>query len=508
MDVESIKKSFYLNPIAQLYLIAKQLVKVLIAGRGFGKSFINGIVIITKVATLPRSRGIFLGLTYTQILSNTLMPMKAAWEWFGYYENIHYVIGKRPPSHFKKPYQSPDRYQNVITFWNGTTVILGSFDRPQLLRGGSNDWVIVDEALLINHEKYTQIVTPSLRGSHPIFKGKPGHKSENFTSSMPYGNMGAWLLEYQERSRQNPKDYYYIEGTSWHNRVVLGDDTLRRWKRDMPTIQYLIEVMNKRIKQFGSLFYPAIQDKHFYSDSYQYDYIDSLIDKEGFDLAGKRDSRWDKDCDPKKALNLSFDFGAFNSLTIDQEIKDRNQVTEVRFTNFMYVSHPDIIDDLVDNFDGYYKYHENKVLYLWGDKSGNKREANSKLTYFQQIQKRLESKPKRWRVIRKDIGDIDHLERHRFINIILREEDPRLPRIRINQNNCKDLRIALESAGMKVTGKKDKSSENPKSGVKPEQSTHGTDAFDYRLYHAYRRLETASKIYLPASTLKATFGAN
>jgi hypothetical protein len=113
--------------------------------------------------------------------------MKSAWAWFGYKEGIDYVIGKKPPAYFDKPYQQPDRFDNVITWWNGTTIILGSMDRPQLLRGGNNDWLIADEALLIKKDSYDQIIATSIRGSHPLLKGKKGHLSEEFTSSMPYG---------------------------------------------------------------------------------------------------------------------------------------------------------------------------------------------------------------------------------------------------------------------------------------------------------------------------------
>jgi hypothetical protein len=59
MSLKPKKKGFYLNPIAQLYLMATQLVKVLIAGRGFGKSFVNGISIMMKVASMPKSRAHF-----------------------------------------------------------------------------------------------------------------------------------------------------------------------------------------------------------------------------------------------------------------------------------------------------------------------------------------------------------------------------------------------------------------------------------------------------------------
>lgn len=471
MKVTPIKKKLYLNPIAQLFILARQLIKVLIAGRGFGKSFDNGIIVADKVEKLPRSKGLFLGVTYTQILTNTLIPMKAALEWLGYEDGIHYVVGKRPPDWFKKPFQKPERYENVVTFWNGTTMVMGSFDRPQLLRGGSYDWVITDEALLIKKDQYDQIVQFAIRATHPSLKGKPGHLQEIFTSSMPYGSLGSWLLDYEQKAKKQPDNYFYIEGTSWHNRVILGDATIQKWNRESAPLQYAVEVMNKRVRQFGALFYPSLAERHWYTDSYEYSFIDNL------GLNAKeyiKDSRWDKDCDPDLPLNISHDWGAFNCITIDQE-KD----TELHFINAMHVTHPEIIDDLAKKFCTYYKHHKKRTVFQWGDKSGNKKEGNSKLTYFEQFAEILRDNG--WRVIRKKVGDIQHLERHRFINILHREEDERLPKIRYNTNNCKDLRIALESAPMK-DGKKDKSSENNPS-YKPEHATHYTDAHDYRLYH-------------------------
>jgi hypothetical protein len=145
----------------------------------------------------------------------------------------------------------------------------------------------------------------------------------------------------------------------------------------------------------------------------------------------------------------------------------------------MHVYHPLIIDDLAKMFCEYYKHHKTKLVYQWGDKSGNNKVGNSKLTNFEQFAEKLREQG--WRVIRKKVGDIEHIERHRFINNLHRGEDPRLPKIRYNANHCKDMRISLESAGMR-DDKKDKSSENNPS-VKPEHATHYTDAHDYRLYH-------------------------
>ncbi|MFN4945913.1 MAG: hypothetical protein ACK5FG_04325, partial [Chryseotalea sp.] len=94
-----------------------------------------------------------------------------------------------------------------------------------------------------------------------------------------------------------------------------------------------------------------------------------------------------------------------------------------------------------------------------------------------------------WRVVRRKTGDIEHLERHRFISKLHLEEDKRLPRLRYNAK-CTDFKIAVESTQMK-DHKKDKSSEHNQS-IKPEHATHYTDAHDYRLYHGLKHLEDSN----------------
>jgi hypothetical protein len=490
--LKPVKKDWYINPVAQLYLMATQLIKILIAGRGFGKSFINGISIMMKVATMPRSRGLFIGATYTQILTNTLLPMKQAWEMFGYKEGVDYVVGKKPPTHFTSPYQKPDRYENVISWWNGTIVVFGSMDRPQLFRGGNNDWVLTDEALLVKEEMYSQMVSPTIRGSHLLLRDKPGHLGEEFTSSMPYGSMGDWLLKKEVEAKKEENNTFYIEGTSWDNVEILTDKVLMKWKRTMPPIIYLIEVMNRRIKQFGSLFYPSLTDSHWYTASYDYNFIDNL----GFDIKpSQKDCRWDKDCDPAAPLNISHDWGAFNCITVDQYsekpffINDELTIpgNTVRFINYMYTNHPRIHQDLAKDFCTYYSYHKRKRVFQWGDKSGNDRQANSIDSLFVEFADILRKNG--WEVIPEKTGDAEHLERHELINKMHRREDLRYPGIMYNANNCRDLRIALESAPMKDM-QKDKSSERNKR-IKQEHATHGTDAHDYRLYHGFSAASTA-----------------
>ena len=415
--------------------------------------------------------------------------MIQAWERLGYYRDVHYVIGKRPPKHFYKAYQPPERFENVITFWNGTTVVLGSFDRPNLMRGGNYDWAICDEAFLIKRDRYDEVVKYTLRGSDIRLRDKAGHLSEQFTSSMPFAGLGEWLFEFEELALKEPDNCYYAEGTSWHNRVILTDKVLNRWAKK-PDLKYQIEVLNKRIKNLGSLFYPALHDQHWYDGDYNYSYIDDIgirFGGEGDNLS-KKDCRWDKDHHKGLPLNISHDWGGFNCITVDQYDKARHHV---RFINAMYVVHPKIIDDLAKDFAEYYRFNERKLIYQWGDRTGNNKQANAKSSYFEQFAKVLRSKG--WTVIRQKTGDVEHLERHRFIAKLHRGANPVLPTVSHNAMNCADLRIALQLAPMR-DGKKDKASEKPTSRTDPWHATHYTDAYDYRLYHAFSHLDR-SRIY-------------
>lgn len=478
----------YLNPVAQLHLINQAPYKILIAGRGFSKSFTNGLKQANKVALMPRSCGLFTSPTYSMIYTKTLIPMKAAWEQhMGYIEGIHYVVGKVPPKHFDKPWHRPHRYENVVTWWNGRTIIFGSFDRPALISGGSYDDVDNDEVYMVDKDDYDNFVIPTVRGTHPSFKDVPIHLQQTHTSSMPYKGMGEWLLDFRQKALTNPHMYHFIgwepnakvqKGSTLMNRQVLGDKAIEQMLAEMNEYSAKVMIHNQQVTNFGNTFYPALGPKHFYTPKAN----DKVINMP-LGTTFKRDASHDEspdDYNKDLPINISHDWGAFNCIVIDQEY-----AREVRIINAMHVHHPKTIDDLADEFAEYYRMHRAKLVYQWGDKSGNNKQANAKLTYFEQFAERLRDKG--WRVVRKKVGDVEHLERHRFIVNLHNEEDLRMPRIRHNSSNCKDLIIALEAAGMK-DDQKDKSSERNPS-IKPEHATHYTDAYDYRLYHAFKQRE-------------------
>lgn len=471
------QRKFYLNPIAELYLQNMASLKIILAGRGFGKSFVNGVDIADDLVKLPRAKTLFLGLTYTQIYTNVLLPVTSALESLGYKRDIHYVIGKKPPKGFATPYQKPERYENVFSFWNGYSVILASFDRPQLMRGGSNDGVKTDEALLIKKDIYDEVVIPTLRPSSIRLKGKEKMLHQHFTSSMPYGEKGRWLLEYEEKAKREPKKYGYFEGTSWHNRKVLGDDTILRWKESMSDIRYSIEVMNKRVFNIGNRFYKSLNDDHFYDEAGNYDFVDGLE----FDLSAKRDCRWDSDCLFDKALDVSFDFGNFTCMWVAQE---HAHDQAYKMINTFHTDENEILDDVCLKFCEYYKWKLNRLVIIYGDKMGHYKGGNTRWTQFETIERILTQHG--YRVHFEWSGDVDHLDRHDYINQLLRHDNPRVPYLLFNRTKCKDAKIALETTQM-IDGKKDKRPE--RQAIEQKHAPHYGDALDYLLYPKFKALE-------------------
>ncbi|HEY3403906.1 MAG TPA: hypothetical protein VGK59_10995, partial [Ohtaekwangia sp.] len=452
MKKQQVKK--YLNPALQIHLLSRAPYSTAIFGRGAGKSFGNGIKQAKKMELMPRSCGLFNSPTYTMIYTKTLIPMMAAWEQhFGYVEGIHYVVGKAPPKWFDRPWHKPAKYENVVTFWNGRTIIFGSFDRPALISGGSYDDVDTDEAYMINKEDYDDFVIPCMRGTHASFKSLDIHRQHTFTSSMPHKNQGDFLLDYREKALRDPKMYSFIgwepnvkvqKGSTWMNYEVLGAKAITDMLAEMDSISALVMIHNQKVSNFGNTFYPSLGPANYYTPEANNKVVTLPINQSSF----KRDATHDEGKDnynPDLPINIAHDWGKFNCITIDQEYPK-----EIRFINFMWALNqgddPKDLDDLADDFCEYYRMHRKKIVYQWGDKSGNDTTANSKETHFEQFASRLRKKG--WRVIKKKTGDIQPLDRYRFMNKLHKGNDARLPRVRINKVTCQDLITSLECAKM------------------------------------------------------------
>ena len=469
---------FYLHPKQKRFLRARQKRKTVVAGRGWGKNHAMGAHSALMQNDMPRAKILLGGLTYNQLFNVSLPPIEEAWNRMGLYEYDektkfgHYVIGKKPPSHFVKPYQNPRKSEYCIYFSNGFCIVMGSLDRPDSLRGGNYDGGILDESALIPEEAVNRVLLKMIRGSqYRPYANHYLHNSFVDFTSMPWTVKGQWVFKTEELSKSYPHEYFYMEGKTRDNIAVLGEAYLKLQKDTSSELEYLVECENYRLSKVPNSFYPSFDEgKHCVWRTYDYAETDSgLFVQDNFYNKGEK-------------LSLSFDFNAaFTSMIVCQE-----KPKELRIVDEVFVTDYRTIDDLLDKFILKYENHLEKRIDIYGDRNGNNRLANSKLTFYQEIINKLQKHG--WHCNKKVIGlDPEHKVKHRLIDTILREENDRLPRVRINQNNCKWLIVSIQNSPITLDFKKDKSSETRKL-TDHRASTHLSDCFDSILYRICAKL--------------------
>jgi hypothetical protein len=265
---------------------------------------------------------------------------------------------------------------------------------------------------------------------------------------------------------------------------------------------FLIEVMNQIIDQVEDNYY-FLDDRHEYKNAVNYDFIDSLGDN--FKQIQNEDCRQDADRMTNLPLILSFDWGGrFSGMNVQQQIERKDiqhlpqgnflhdlyfgelaklglmDIKLINFINEFNIKPPtQMIKHLSAQFIEYYKYHQNKSVTFINDTNGDHK-RNTLKTWNEEFIDDLRLHG--WNVtVKKHYGqEPPHDVVWKLINNILRETNPeKFPIFRFNSDKCKNTLISMKNTKVKDTPtgmKKDKSSENINSGVKPEHATHYSDS--------------------------------
>jgi hypothetical protein len=275
---------------------------------------------------------------------------------------------------------------------------------------------------------------------------------------------------------------------------ILGEMYFRDLRRALPKVVYDLEVLNKRRKQNESGFYPLLSaQKHTYTDSYNYDFYDSI----DYDInrKGSIDCRGDADCLPDEPLYVSFDFGTTqNCMVVSQWHRSVNEFPVIK--NF-YVENETLIV-LVNRFLDYYRYKPGKVLYLYGGSDGTRRnDAASRSSYFDDVREQMVRAG--WVVyLRAELYEASHMDKYQFWHKFLSGDFPNLPAFRINMNNAMETFVSMDNAPvLPQEFKKDKSSERKKDQPR-WKATDLSDALD-NLY--YWVLDTMTGDQLPSNDI-------
>lgn len=430
-------------------------------GRGTGKSTDLGRQQKDVVIDMPRSSNLLIGSTYKDMLTRTLPSTIAGLESHGIFQGLHYFIRQKPPPAWRKTwpkaYQPPEDYDKYITFWTGAGYHLISQDVPGDGRGLNADSECMDEAAQLDKEKLDLNTSPTLRGSKKtVFEKSPYFRSTYAVSSTPLTLRGRWFIEEEEKAIKQPGLIKFISANAAWNQQNLADNWLEDQRENTLPWIYDAEYLNIRPSNTTDMFYYMLDEKkHGYS---QFNYSHYL------EIGQAIDCRGDNDLDMNKPLLLGADWGtAINPVVISQ-LHGR----EFRALKCMYVLSQDKKDqtDLYNDFDQYYGFKKayNNLIYLHYDNTGNNETGFTKLTRAEQVQQQLQQLG--WKVIRVTQGRTNplHDKKFRLWEMVLKEDNPRLPLFRINIYNCRELLIAMQHAKTKERSdtagiKKDKSSE-------------------------------------------------
>jgi hypothetical protein len=472
-------------------MLARQKHKMLVMGRGAGKSTIIGKHIVDVVHSMPRSAGVIVGETYQQILTRTLPSTIASLERLGYKKDLHFFVGRRAPKSFKfeEPYEPPLDYTHFMHWYTGAGFHFVSQDRPGAGRGLNTDVVIGDEAATLEQEKLFYDVLATNRANVKRWKDNPLHHSTFFATTHALTQRGRWIYKREEEALRNPAKQFYIEASAEENRANLPEDWFHEQRINTTEFLYNIEILNHKPKQIEGGFYSNLDDRHYYTN-YNYGYYDGL----DFGAApASVNCLGDADLNPDEPLILGADWGSsINCLVVCQQ-----HGKEFRILKNFFVKAPKILDAVFEEgFLPYYSRHRKKEVFFWYDRNGNSKNANSEMTYFEQAERILVKAG--WTVHRMTYGlDPAHRLKYLLWAVLLQENNPRLPRIRINKQNCKELIVSMLNTPVEDKDgiKKVKKSERNKA-LPQEEATHFGDAADLPVYGMFQGLLNADPIFI------------
>ncbi len=510
----------------------------IIASRGTGKSEgIDARFILRNVWEMPGSLGGLISPSYAKAWGNTLPAIcKALSEW-GYIQNVHYVVGHKASASmgFAKPVRPVmgEGWSNAFHFWNGTVMVILSFNQGMSANSMSLDWVIGPEAKFLSYEKIKSEVNPANRGNRQYFGHCPHHHSVCYSTDMPTSGIGRWLLDKQEemstphinfirqlyrelqiykrkpltdhtlrmikelqrdldlaRKYQIPvkpqagktKEYtvFYGEYDVFDNLEVLGEDFIWQMYRDSPPLIWRTAFMNERLFRVANGFYSAMDERlHFYIPNDNGRLRDLGSNWKRLSSSG---CLGDGDLDFSKELHIAFDANASICTAVVGQLDGRT----MRVLKSFYVKTPSKLQDLVKQIADYYRPKLNHDVVVYYDHTFAWETGASSETYADTIE-RVFVENNYTNITMQYIGQAPkHEWKHLNIDLALKG-DPQFLTIQINLHQNEFLKIAMEQTGIKQ-GKngfeKDKTPEGTEDTPdNPDQyKTHITDAFDTLWY--------------------------
>jgi hypothetical protein len=514
-------------------------VMVIIAGRGAAKSSeIHASRFLRVIEDMPGAPLAFIADTYVNLSTNILPAVKLGWYRKQYYEGIHYVCNQAPPEEWKRKCSIiVDDFRHTIFWYNGCVIFGGSLDRPSLLAGKSVCYLASDEAKYQKDERINRAM-PILRGDATRYKYSVYFLGMTITTDMPNVTEGEYDWAFRFAKDMNPqrvaktlvafdllnkiriKLYNELNGKNRPKKLEElereEEDRLNKWNKirygqtffmnassflniQVLTLKYVKglftslgvdelrkSVLGERPTLKKTLrFYTKLSEKHFFNDGNDYD---AYYDQFGFNGAVRENSLGLKYLRKNDILEAGFDTGNMKSFVIGQPDGEY-----YRLLKFLYVIPTHSFRELGDQFLEYFAKHEKKIIDVYHDRQANNfqqlnEDAAGKLK--EAIEYDRNGKRTGWEVNLKSRGqgNLFHKDEYEFMIELMGEENPNLPKLRIDAYNCKQVKSSMEKAPARIIRKgdqklveKNKASEKLPYHRLPMESTNPSDAVKYLL---------------------------
>lgn len=499
-----------------------------VCSRGTGKSEgIDARRLLQNIWSMPGSTGGLLSPTYAKAWGNTLPAICNALTTWGYYEGIHYFVGRKAPKNmcFKLPKRRPlqDAWSNCVHFWNGTILIVLSFNNGMSANSMSLDWILGPEAKFLDYNKIKEEVIPALRGN-PEFDYSPWHHGSLFTTDMPVHSKGYWVLDTEQQMDKQHilyiRELYalYIETKNQLNLAFNQADNhiIVKLKKQLKLINEDLSLARKYCLEVDPVKIAMGKTKRYTVNYAEYDIFDNLeIVGEDYVFEQKRNlppllfqtsclnqrihkikngfysalddnihfyvpeddvntadnfrgnSRkltnasciTDCDLDMSNALHIAFDSNAAINSMVVAQVHKKLNLCKV--INSLFVKTPNKLPELVNKFCDYYETYALKKVVIYYDHTFVWTDGKSNDTLIDIIVSTLQKR--RWNCTAVYVGQApSHKWKHEQIDITLKGLNPDYLFLMFNIMNNEYLKIALESTGIRVGRngfEKDKSAE-------------------------------------------------
>jgi hypothetical protein len=530
------KKHFSWPQRRSMAVMAK--VEVAEMNRGSGKTqMIIAPRVMHNAFTMHRSTGGLISPSYKKFFTELIPGLYGGWDTLGYVEGQHYVVGKQGPKTWEKPHNRIRDWGHSFHFASGSAMSVVSQDREYMGVGMSFDWLIGDEARVLNGKAFLNRTRQALRGNLKHFRQFSEHHSILLVTDKGMTKSSRWYhiykkdhdperiklillceherqklvfalqnkeltestrIQYQKEIRAWEQELnelrrnatFFHGATALDNIEVIGWDNFMEMYRTMDPRLFALSMMNEDVDFVEGGWYGGLDDaRHFYTPA-----VTSYTTAKGFDRErlSSRDSRHDAEIHPQLPIDIALDYGGrINCMAVGQM-----QADMLRIDNGFHTLNPLVLEDLLMDFINYYKTHKNKqVNYFW-DHTAKVPTASSRFTYYEIVCNILRKHG--WQVNDIYIGHTpDPKERYEMTANLLRQ-DP--VTILFNPDNCADMITSMRLTRIKDGYKGFRKNKDAEGKVPIDEEVHNPhygDAVDTLIWGRLQYLGEQKSSFVP-----------